>query len=165
MKIFQIDNVSLGNVPLRKAIDIVTSDKAYRHVKNGDFKMSPWTNNKRIVEYSIDVGEVPRPIRRFFNDSRLKVTCTESIVFQNEQRHEVEHNLKLHCFGSRFININPSYVLFHDDDLHETYLKSMVKVSTWIPPGIKHIVESFIIVQAEKDLLSFTKNVLDSIDS
>jgi hypothetical protein len=159
-----MDNLFLGNVELDHAVKTTYSHEVLKRVHGSNVKISPWNqaHNQRNLEYNMYLNEVPTAIKTLIMSNKIRVSCTQKVIHNDENRHELENKVKLHCFGSRLLGIQPNFVL-HRNDINEVFFNATVKVNIWAPQPIKGLAESFMIIQAEKDILEYGKAILENI--
>lgn len=161
MKQFSLKDLNIGQLNMKEAKDIVFSKETLREIHGKNTKISDWVNKKRIVEYDMEINNAPGPMKRFIVGNRINVYGIQNIKEDTDHNLYVENKLKLNCVGSRFLKINPSFSLTKRGN--DIFFNANVNISVWAPPPINHLAESFMIIQAEKDILNYAQFILSRV--
>lgn len=163
MKTFELKNIFLGDLSTKAASEIAFSDKVLKKVHGEGSHITPWKDNHRNIKYKMNIPDAPSIMKRFLVGDHIDVNITQIMKTCNENRYDVESQVKLNCIGSRLIKIQPSFSIERNSTTSETFFNAKVNVSVRAFPPINHIAENFMIIQAEQDILGYAKNILENI--
>lgn len=161
MKEFKLTGVSLGDMKMKNAIDVTFSESTLKKIHGSGTKVGAWKNGERDLEYNMDIKKVPAAISRFFSGGHLPVQCTQRVTKTDDSCHHVENIVHMHNFGSRFVNVEPKFVLRKEKK--EVFFDAQVKVNVWLMPPFNHITEAFMLKEAQKEVLKYAETVLDEL--
>jgi hypothetical protein len=163
MKSFELNNIFLGDISIKQVKDIAFGASLLRKIHGKDAKIEDWKDNKRHLEYKVTLPHVPPMMKRFLHGNEIKMSTLQTIKQETETRLDIENNVKLNCIGSNFIHVKPQFSVVRDVAKKQTNFCAKVSVKVWAPPLLSNLAETFMIIQAEKDLLNYARIILDNI--
>jgi hypothetical protein len=160
MRFFQINKVYLGNIDIEKALNIAYSDKTLKQTHGNDAKISDWKNGKKQISFYMDSSTVPMAVRKLVVGDKILVDAEHCLMYSAKDKKEIEATVKMNCVASRFMTIQPRFIFSANNG--ETFFDASVKVNFWSPQPIKNVIESFMVLQAEKDILQYSQAIVDN---
>lgn len=161
MKQLVLPRVPVRRSSLRSARDAVFGGEMLRRVHGPSltFQTAPEPHHKRSFRFTVGVGEVPLPIRRFFCGDRLRVTTTQSLR-ESPTRIEVANHLKLHFVGAEFFKLRPTFWL--EETPEGIVLGGQVRHTALLPPPLKGIAEAFMMHGSAQQLKVFGASLAEA---
>ena len=156
MKTVEIPKTSLGAMSLEDAFAMVFGNATLKQVHGPSLRVTDWNQNKRKIQFSIAVSNIPREIRRFFCGESLRITTrqerkvTPAVI-------EVQNKMRMHFLGAELFRVKPFFYLEHDGKA--AYIRGKVEHAALLPPPINVVAELFMAAHSKKEMESFA-NVL-----
>lgn len=109
---------------------------------------------RRAFRFAVQVGSVPRLIRRFFCGSELTVSARQTLDRADAAKWVVTNNLKMHFVGAQLFRLRPTFWLQRGEDGVVT-LGGLVRHDAVLPPPLKGVAEGFMARNTQRELLHF----------
>ena len=157
MKQLVLPTVPVRHTCLKSAKEAVFGPDMLRRVHGPSlqFFTEEQLADKRTFRFSVDVADVPAPIRKFFCGSSLRVTTTQA-VRETALKVSVSNKLKLHFVGAELFKMRPSFWLEQSPD-GTIMLGGKVRHDAVLPPPLNGIAESFMMQNSAHTLMQFGK--------
>lgn len=160
MKWVDVPDVNLGTRDMEAALHRVFGLETLRKVHGPDLKAGEFdAKGRRSFEFTIDVSDIPPPVRAFFCKPKLLIRTRQQLSKPSPTRWEVSNKLKMHFVGAELFKIRPSFWLSARDD--GVYLGGRVRHDAVLPPPLNGICERFMALQTWLQLDAFAKVLAD----
>ena len=143
---------------LAQAFDQVFGPRMIRKVHGESTRVSPFVHGRRTIQFCVDVGKVPLPIRTFFCGGSLRVTADQT-VHKTDTKWDITNCVTMHFVGSELFRMKPAFWL--DTESGHVYLGGTVRHDAVLPYPLNKIAEGFMARRSEHELRHFARCLTD----
>lgn len=151
MKIVKAGPINIGPITYEQAYHKLFNENNLekQHGKIIDFRD---TKEYRKFSFEIQVNNIPAELKSFICGKNLKVT-TRQYIEKYPERWTISNKIKMHFLGAEFFKVKPFFYLEQKND--QIFFSAKIENHAIFLPGLSHIAEHFMCLQAEKEIQNF----------
>jgi len=151
-----IEICQLNNLTMKEAFELIFGENTLRKVHGVSLMITPWQNNKRKLDFYLQIDTIPKILKDMFCASGFHITCNQTL----SQDNIINNDIILHCIGSNLIRIISSFHL--QEITNKIYLSGNLKIYSNLFTPIDSLIESFIFEQCKKEIDNY-RNIIINI--
>jgi hypothetical protein len=167
MKELCITPFHIGQFDIDSAFDSVFGNDMLRNIHGDNLQASDWKNNKRVLKFSIDVGNIPAALKSVFIGSPLRITTSQKLTVGVGAgvgagvggRRVIDSHMKPHFLFSELFKVTSQFYLEEMED--GVYFGGKVEHSARLPPPLNSIAESFMVQRSEEEIEKYKQMILN----
>lgn len=137
-------------LPIDEAFDVVFGRSTLEKIHGMGVKVTDWKNNQRKLQFSINIDNVPRELRRFVCGNKLRVASKQEMT-RTSNEISVTNKVRMHFLGSELFKVKPRFSITSADE-NTSIMNGRVEHHALLPPPLNIIAEHFMSLHTQREL-------------
>lgn len=151
MKEVILPKTCIGRMPLHEAFEVVFGEETLKTIHGETLRVKPWNDkNARVMQFRIQMNNVPKEIKRFIRGDTLKITNKQTRQYEGDTHIHVHNKLKMHFLGAEMFSVRPSFSLERDGG--RTYIQGKIEHRARLPIPLNNICEQFMSMRSQNEI-------------